>query len=151
MSADVGHQRPDGVSDAVVEAVGTLSEALEYLERAKGHLYTFHQLMGRIDILAQQAADGLDDAGEHRHAELLRRDVVGRNVLDGRWTFQVVEEFGRTYDEPFRRAEEQVRGDLMAGRRHVYEAELKERERSRGRRGHEARPAPSHDDEVDAP
>lgn len=151
MTGEDGHRRPDGVSDEVVEAVGTLSEALEYLERAKGHLYTFHQLMGRVDILAQQAADGLAAAGHDRHADLLRREVVGRNVLDGRWTFQVVEEFGRTFDEPFRRAEERVRGDLMAGRRHVYEAELKERERSRGRAGHEARPAPSHDGSVDAP
>ncbi|MCW2691457.1 MAG: hypothetical protein JWM67_61, partial [Mycobacterium sp.] len=41
------HARPDGVSDGTVEAVGKLSEALEYLVRARGHLYSLHQLVGR--------------------------------------------------------------------------------------------------------
>ena len=39
--------RPAGVDDATVEATGKLSEALEWVERARGHLYEFHQLMGR--------------------------------------------------------------------------------------------------------
>ena len=125
-----GHERPAGASDDTVKAVGTLSEALEFLERARGELYSFHQHMGRVDILVNDAADQLERAGHHEHARLLREDIVGRNVLEGRWTFQVVEEFGRTYDEPFRAAEARVRGDLMAGRRHVYEAELKVKERS---------------------
>jgi hypothetical protein len=125
-----GHERPPGVSDATVAAVGTLSESLEYLERARGRLYDFHQLMGRVDRLVQEAADELDDAGHPEHARLLREQVVGRNVLQGRWTFQIVEEFGELYEAPFRQAEEKVRGDLLAGRKHVYEAEMKARERS---------------------
>jgi hypothetical protein len=125
-----GHERPAGVSDETVAAVGKLSESLEYLERAKGRLYDFHQLMGRVDLLAQEAADELEAAGHPDHARMLREDVIGRNVLPGRWTFQIVEEFGDTYDEPFRQAEEKVRGDLLAGRKHVYEAEMKARERS---------------------
>jgi hypothetical protein len=125
-----GHEVPAGVSDATVAAVGKLSESLEYLERAKGRLYDFHQLMGRVDLLAQEAADELAAAGHPDHARLLREDVIGRNVLEGRWTFQIVEEFGDMYDAPFRRAEEKVRNDLVAGRKHVYEANMKVRERS---------------------
>ena len=125
-----GHERPAGVSDETVAAVGKLSESLEYLERAKGRLYDFHQLMGRVDLLAQEAADELAAAGHSDHAQLLRQQVIGRNVLDGRWTFQIVEEFGELYDAPFRSVEEKVRGDLLAGRKHVYEAEMKARERS---------------------
>ena len=34
-----------------VDAVGKASEALEYVERARGHLYAFHQLIGRADFL----------------------------------------------------------------------------------------------------
>ena len=34
----------------------------------------------------------------------------------------------------------QVRDELVAGRRHLFEAEMKEDRRTRGRRGHEARP-----------
>lgn len=37
---------PDGVDEATVEAVGKLTEALETVERARGHLYSFHQLTG---------------------------------------------------------------------------------------------------------
>ncbi len=35
------HRRPDGVADETVEAVGKLSEALETVEQARGHLYAF--------------------------------------------------------------------------------------------------------------
>ena len=45
------HQTPEGVSEETIEGVGKLSEAFEYIERAKGHLYSFHQLMGRADFL----------------------------------------------------------------------------------------------------
>ena len=49
-------RRPDGVSDATVEAVGKTSEASEYLIRARGALYEFHQLMGHADLLLGDAA-----------------------------------------------------------------------------------------------
>lgn len=41
------HTRPDQASDAHVAVAGKMSEALECLERARGHLYSFHQLMGQ--------------------------------------------------------------------------------------------------------
>jgi hypothetical protein len=135
------HARPDGVSDGTVEAVGKLSEALEYLVRARGHLYAFHQVVGRVDLLAGEAADLLAAAGHEERADALRSEVVGRNVLPGRWTFQLVEEFDETYYEPFTAMEREVRDALVAGRRHVYESEMKDARRTRGRPGHERRPA----------
>lgn len=134
------HERPPGVDDATVEATGTLSEALEYLVRARGHLYSFHQLMGRVDLLVGEAADALADAGHAGPAERLRREVVGRNVLEGRWTFQIVEEFDDTYYRAVEAAERRVRDELLAGRRHVFESEMKDDRRSVGRRHHERRP-----------
>lgn len=142
------HARPDGVDDTTVEAAGRLTEALEYVERARGALYELHQLIGRGDILADEAAGLLEGAGHDGLAELLRTDLVGRNVLDGRWTFQIVEEFERTYWEPFRQLERKVRDELLQGRRHVYEAEMKERRRTHGRSRHEHRP-PAHDRAVE--
>ena len=68
-------------------------------------------------------------------------EVVGRNVLPGRWTFQVMEEFDETYYEVVVAAEARVRDELVAGRRHVYESELKDEQRTHGRAGHENRPA----------
>lgn len=137
---DDPHRRPDGVDDATVAAVGKLSEGLEWVERARGHVYELHQLMGRADLLLGEAADMLEEAGHAAQAERLRTDVVGRNVLFGRWTFQVVEEFDDGYWATVREHERRVRDELMGGRRHVYESEMKEDRRTPGRGGHEARP-----------
>ncbi len=67
---------------------------------------------------------------------------MGRNVLHGRWTFQIVEDFDDRYWQPFREFDADVRRKLLDGRRHVYEAELKEQRRTHGRARHESRPAP---------
>jgi hypothetical protein len=137
---DEQHRRPDGVDDATVAGVGKLSEAVEWIERARGRLYDFHQLIGRADFLLEEAADLLDSAGHRDVADRLRVEVIGRNVLDGRWTFQVIEEFGEHYYGPVRAVEDEIRNELMAGRRHVLEAELKERRRTPHQPGHESRP-----------
>jgi hypothetical protein len=134
------HDRPDGVADETVAAVGKLSEALEWVERARGRLYDFHQMMGRADFLFGDAADALDDAGHTAEAQTVRRHIVGRNVLDGRWTFQIIEEFDDLYYDAVRRCDAQICEQLMDGRRHVFEAELKEQRRTRGLHGHESRP-----------
>ena len=137
---DDEHRRPDGTDDATVEASGKLSEALEWVERARGHLYSFHQLIGRADFLAEEAADQLEAAG---HADLARRareEIVGRNVLHGRWTFQIVEDFDDGYWGAFRDFDRTVRDQLLGGRKHVYEAEMKEERRTPGRPRHESRP-----------
>ena len=133
------HETPEGVSEATIEGVGKLSEAFEYIERAKGHLYSFHQLMGRADFLVEEAADTLREAGHEEFAERLARELVGRNVLDGRWTFQVVEEFDDVYYEFFRGIERESR-ELTGGVRHLHEARMKEQRRTRGEDAHSADP-----------
>lgn len=145
---DAQHRRPDGVDDATVAAVGTVTEALEWVERARGHLYEFHQLMGHADARFGDAADELEAAGHPGQAAALRMDVVGRNALDGRWSFQIVEEYDDLYWTPVRQVELAVRDQLLQGRRHVYESEMKEDRRSHGRAHHESRPPAAHDPEV---
>jgi len=127
-------------SDATVEAVGKVTEALEFVERARGHLYSFHQLMGHADLLLGEACDELRDAGHDQVAGRLETDMVGRNVLQGRWTFQVMEEFDDNYWTLFRDHERRVREELVGGQRHLHEARMKEQRRTDGRKGHEARP-----------
>jgi hypothetical protein len=134
------YRRPDGASDAEVEAAGKASEALEVIEHARGHLIAFHRMLGSADFLFEDAADLLEAAGRPEHAALMRTEVVGRNVLEGRWTFQVIDEFDRTYYQVVKDAEAAIRRDLMGGVSHVYEAEMKERRRSEGVPGHESRP-----------
>jgi len=138
---DTGQRiRPDGMDDATVEAVGAVSEALECVERARGELYSFHQLMGHADLLLGDACDKLRKAGHAAIAERLEAEVLGRNVLHGRWTFQIVEDFDDNYWSVFREHERQVRDELQQGVRHVFEAEMKERRRTHGKPGHESRP-----------
>jgi hypothetical protein len=138
---DADHLPPAGVSDDVVEAVGGVTAAFEVIENARGELYAFHRLIGRADAELADALDRLEAAGHPDLAEELRSEIVGRNVLEGRWTFQVVEDFDAGYYRAFADAERRVRERLLDGRRHVYESQLKERNRTHGRPGHESRPA----------
>ncbi|HVF75651.1 MAG TPA: hypothetical protein VM938_11435 [Acidimicrobiales bacterium] len=144
---DPDHQRPEGVDDVVVEAAGKVSEAFEWLERARGRLYDFHHLIGRADFVMEDAAELLERCGACELATLLREEVIGRNVLDGRWTFQVVEEFDAVYFQAAADAERRVRDELLGGRRHVFEAELKEKRRTPKRPGHESLPPSRHLDD----
>ena len=141
--------RPDGVSDETVEAVGKLSEAFEYVERARGHLFSFHQLMGHADLAIGEAADALRAAGHADVATRIERELVGRNTIDGRWTFQIVEEFDAQYYEPVRDHTRAVEQELVDGIPHLFESEMKERRRTQGAAGHEARPPEAHDPRVE--
>ncbi len=134
------HERPASLDEATVEAVGRLTEALETCERARGHLYSFHQLTGAADLKLGDAVGQLRAAGHHEVADRLDRELVGRNVIPGMWTFQIMEAYDDTYWSVFRVIEDDVRRELTAGRRHVYEAEMKENRRTHGHPDHTARP-----------
>ena len=142
------HRRPDGVDDATVEALGKLSEALEVVEDARGHLYGFHRLTGTADLALGEAVDLFRAAGHDELADRLETELVGRNVIEGRWTFQIVEEYDDDYYATFKRLEAAARDDLVGGRRHLFEAEMKEDRRTHGRPHHEAVP---HDGGAQAP
>jgi hypothetical protein len=137
------HTPPAGVDRATIEAVGLVTEALEATESARGHLYSFHQLTGSADLKLGKAVERLREAGHGEIADQVEREVVGRNVLPGRWTFQVVEEYDDTYWSPFREMERSVRERLVQGRRHLFEAQMKEDRRTHGHPDHTARPGPA--------
>jgi hypothetical protein len=134
------HQRPDGVSDATVSALGKLSEALEAVEAARGHLYAFHRLCGTADLTLGTAVEELREAGHAELADRVEHELVGRNIIEGRWSFQLVESYDDTYYSPFKDLEREARDQLVQGRRHLYEAEMKEDRRTHGARHHEATP-----------
>ena len=137
MSTD--RSRPD-LDDTTVEGLGKLSEALETIEQARGQLYGFHQHSGKADLLLQDAVEILRKAGHTRLADDLDRDLVGRNVIADRWTFQIVEDYDANYWSVFRAFDERARTELSDGDRHVFEARMKQRERTKGHRHHEAGP-----------
>jgi hypothetical protein len=123
-----------------VETAGRMSEALEKLERARGHLYGFHQLIGSADCALDEVIEGLRACGEDDLADRVETDLLGRNVIPGHWTYQIVEAFDDNYWQVFRAHEKAVRDALVGGRRHAHEADMKERRRTHGHPGHEAGP-----------
>ncbi len=140
---DDAHARPAGTDDATVAALGKFSEALEVVEEARGHLYAFHRRCGTADLTLGEAVDQLREAGHTELADRVETDLVGRNILAGRWSFQVVEEYDDGYYAAFREHERAAREELMEGRRHVFEAEMKDDRRTHGRPGHAATPEDS--------
>ena len=137
MSTD--RSRPD-LDDTTVEGLGKLSEALETIEQARGQLYGFHQHSGKADLLLQDAVELFRKAGHTQLADDLDRDLVGRNVIADRWTFQIVEDYDANYWSVFRAFDQRARDELSDGDRHVYEARMKQRERTAGHPHHEAGP-----------
>ncbi|HVD28106.1 MAG TPA: hypothetical protein VNC79_06345 [Mycobacteriales bacterium] len=119
-----------GPDPATVEALGKISEALETVERARGHLYSFNQLSGSADLALQEGVAMLRAAGHDELAEEIDAGLVGRNVLPGRWTYQVVEEYDDRYWSVFREYENRARQSLARGRRHLYEARMKDDEQA---------------------
>ena len=119
------HKRPEGASDATASTVGKVSEAFEAIEEVRGRLYGLHRLVVTADLALGEAVEMLRKAGHDEVADTVDREMVGRNVLPGMWTFQVVEAFDAGYYADFQRIERLVREQLMQGRRHVYEAEMK--------------------------
>ncbi|MFA9444025.1 hypothetical protein [Egicoccus sp. AB-alg6-2] len=132
---DPAHQRPDGVDDATVAATGKIGEAFEWVVRARGTLYTFHQQMGRADLLLGEGIELLRDAGHVELADTLSREWLGRNAIEDRWTFEIVEDFDRTYFDAATAGERRVRDELVGGRHHVHEAEMKADRRQDGPEG----------------
>ncbi|HVM01134.1 MAG TPA: hypothetical protein VM263_00580 [Acidimicrobiales bacterium] len=112
-----------------IDAVGKASEALEYVERARGHLFAFHQLIGRADFLFEESARRLAALGHAHDASSLWRNVVGRDVLEGRWTFQIVEGFDDDYYAAARAEVLALEGRLVEGRRHAHEQAMRDRRR----------------------
>lgn len=117
--------RGEGVDDATVAALGKLSEAFEIVENARGHLYEFHRMSGMADLTLQDALGLLRDAGHHAMAEEIDDVLVGRDVVPGLWTFQLVEAYDDQYFAAFQAAERYAREKLVDGTRHVFEAEMK--------------------------
>jgi len=134
------HRRPDGVTDATIEALGKLSAALDHVEDARGHLYAFHRLCGSAETTMEEATAMIRDAGHGEIADALDRSVLGRNPLPGMWSFQMVEAYDDGFYAEAKGIQQRAIDELVDGKRHIFESEMKELRRTRGREGHEVTP-----------
>jgi hypothetical protein len=135
-----GEAMSNAADDGAAQAAGKVSEALETTEQARGHLYSFHQLTCRADLQLDAAVAQVYELGHVDLAETISHELIGRNVLPGRWSFEVVEDYDDGYYQCFQQVDRLVRGRLTGGRRHVYEAQMKERRRTDGHLAHTAVP-----------
>jgi hypothetical protein len=124
-------QHPPGASTELVDAIGKLSEALESAEHARGLLYGFHQLCGKVDSEVQEAVARLRRAGMAALADEIDECLVGRDIVDGMWSFQLVEAYDRQYWQVIRDVEREARTRAGFVDEHVYEAEMKDDEQQR--------------------
>ena len=124
------HPVPGGVDDETVAALGELSAAFEVVEEARGHLYAFHRRSGTADLALQEALDHLRKAGHRELADEIDHVLVGRDVLPGMWTFQIVEAYDRTYHDVWRAAVEKAER-VAGGQPHLAESGMKADEQSR--------------------
>jgi hypothetical protein len=118
------------MDDATVDALGKLSEALEVVEAARGFLYQFHRMSGMADLTLQDAVSMLRAAGHDEIADSIDRDLVGRNVVDDFWTYEIVERYDEQYWSIFRALDADARNRLADGERHGFEARMKRTEQS---------------------
>ena len=125
-----GHPVPDGVGDATVTALGELSAAFEVIEEARGHVYAFHRRSGQADLELQQALDHLREAGHRAIADEIDEVLVGRDVVPGLWTYQIVEAYDRTYYDVWKAAVAEAER-LGEGTPHLAESGMKVDEQSR--------------------
>jgi hypothetical protein len=142
---DSAHLRHPGTSDETVEALGKLSEALEVVEQARGLLYGFHRLTGTADLMLDEAVSLLRVAG---HADLAGR-VEGRSSAATSSTAGGLSRSSRTTTTtttpPSRTWSGRPGTNSPGGKRHLFEAGMKERRRSGGRPHHEALPTAEDD------
>lgn len=114
------------LSPEVREAMDAVEVAAEWVERAFGSMLDAHHQMGRAHLLLLEAADAMEAVGRADHAERIRQ-VAASDVMPGRWTYRMVDEFRAMLLEPVRAMEEGVRSDVTGGIRHVYEMDLRRR------------------------
>jgi len=127
-----GHARPHSSNARDVDADGKISAALEVVENARGFLYGFHRMSGEADLALQAAVAALHDAGHHALADEVDEVLVGRDVIPGQWTYQIVEAYDAGYWEVFRAVAAKVRRQLAAGQPHLFEAGMKVAEQKDG-------------------
>jgi hypothetical protein len=114
----------DGLGAAAVRAAHLVEVATEWIERAFGAQLDAHHHVGHAQLMLLEAAEALEGAGRPDLAGRAR-EVAARDVADGRWTYQLVDEFRAHMLAPARALDAEVRSRLTGGVRHRFEARQK--------------------------
>ena len=103
------------------DALHELQLGVEHLYRGYGSLLEFHHTIGRGMDHFDEAETLLREAGHEEAANELLNEQLPAGVLEGTWTFEIVEAFKRGFLADVTAFEEAVRDDLADGQQHITE------------------------------
>lgn len=120
----------DDLSEAQRLALHEVELGIERIHRAHGHLVTFHHNTGRaMDHLAD-AESLLRECGYPRLADSLRDEYLPRGVITdvdstnpnaGRWSYDLLENFQRTFFNDIVTFGDEIHESVANGVRHAFE------------------------------
>jgi hypothetical protein len=115
----------DAIDDAALRAAHRVEVAVEWIERSFGALLDAHHAAGHAQEMLIDAARLLREAGRADLADAVLAEAACKDAAEGRWTYQIVDEFRGHLLDPARRLDERVRAELTGGVRHRHEARMK--------------------------
>lgn len=131
------------MSEIEREALHEVELGIERLHRAHGHLVAFHHNTGRAMNHLAEAEDLLRECDHHDLADALRdeylpRGVVAPNDSDdvtaGRWSYEILENFQKTFMTDLVAFGETVRATVADNCRHAFERQQERDWKQRARR-----------------
>lgn len=120
----------DGNLDSTdIQALHELQLGMEKFKMAHGNLVEFHHNIGSGMEHYRRAMEMLEDS----HPELAEEIApeLARGVVEGRWSWSIVEEFEEFFMENVREANNEVRDELADGEEHINEFMMEERRRDK--------------------
>lgn len=134
-----GHER--SLEDGERTALHEVELGIEHLQRAHGHLVSFHHAVGRgMDHLATAEAE-LRDAGYDALADAIRDEFLPRGVIEsqhpedrGRWSYDVLEAYEEAFLDDIVAFGEAATDRIADGLRHAEERSQEREWQRRSRR-----------------
>jgi hypothetical protein len=117
---------PD-LSETEADAVHEVELGIEWLRRAHGDLLGVHHKTGHAFDHFDEAVSLLAAAGHEDLADALLEDHLTSGVVDGRWTYDLVESFESGMYDDLNGFERRVREAITDGQRHVVERQQEQR------------------------
>ena len=109
------------LTEAEQQALHELQLGVENLYRGYGSLLDFHHAIGRGMDHLHDAEEVLREAGHEKRADMLRDETLPTGVLEDKWTYEIVESFGREFLAEVSGFEQDVREELADGTEHITE------------------------------
>lgn len=118
---DASDEEPTEFGEAARDALHSVELGLEWLQRAHGNLLEFHHGIGHGMNHLDDAEAKLRDCGHEELADRLRDDYLPRGPIDGRWTYELVEDFEAEFLDDLAELDRRAHEAIADGERHLAE------------------------------